>query len=85
MKTKIYSFFEDMLFYPKWYHYPFIFLLLPFSFLYMVILHFKFPKKFEDLGIPIISVGNIIIGGSGKTPLSIEIANRFKHLNHVLF
>jgi tetraacyldisaccharide 4'-kinase len=80
MKTKIYSFFEDMLFYPKWYHYPFIFLLLPFSFLYMVILHFKFPKKFEDLGIPIISVGNIIIGGSGKTPLSIEIANRFKHL-----
>jgi tetraacyldisaccharide 4'-kinase len=80
MKTKIYNFFEEMLFYPKWYHYPFILLLLPFSFLYMVILHFKFPKKYEDLGIPIISIGNIIIGGSGKTPVSIEIANKFKHL-----
>jgi tetraacyldisaccharide 4'-kinase len=46
----------------------------------MIILHFKFPKKYEDLGIPIISIGNIIIGGSGKTPVSIEIANKFKHL-----
>jgi tetraacyldisaccharide 4'-kinase len=44
----------------------------------MVIAHFKFPRKFEDLGIPIISVGNIVIGGSGKTPITIAIANHFK-------
>ncbi len=74
----IYSFFEEMLFYPKWYHWPFILLLLPFSFFYMTFLHFKFPKKYENLGIPIISIGNIIIGGSGKTPLSIKIANHFQ-------
>ncbi|EDM23936.1 tetraacyldisaccharide 4'-kinase [Caminibacter mediatlanticus TB-2] len=73
--NKIYNFFEEMLFYPKWYHYPFIILLLPFSFIYMIILHFKFPKTYEDLKIPIVSIGNIIIGGSGKTPFAISLAN----------
>jgi tetraacyldisaccharide 4'-kinase len=43
----------------------------------MSVLHFLFPKKFEDLGIPIISIGNIIVGGSGKTPLSIKLAREF--------
>ena len=66
----LYSFFEEMLFYPKWYHYFFIFLLLPFSFIYFLIIFFKFPRKYEDLGIPVISVGNIIVGGSGKTPFT---------------
>ncbi len=78
MKNKIYSFFEEMLFYPKWYHLPFILILLPFSFIYMIIMHFKFPKKLENLGIPIISVGNIIIGGSGKTPLTKALINYYK-------
>ena len=57
LKQKIYSFFEEMLFYPKWYHYPFIILLLPFSLVYMTVLHFKFPKTYENLGIPIVSIG----------------------------
>ena len=78
MKNKIYSFFEEMLFYPKWYHLPFILILLPFSFIYMIIMHFKFPKKLENLGIPIISVGNIIIGGSGKTPLTKALINYYQ-------
>ena len=75
---KLYSFFEKMLFYPKWYHWPLIILLLPFSLIYMTIVHFKFPRKYEDLGIPVVSVGNIIIGGSGKTPFSIALANEFE-------
>ena len=79
MKNKIYSFFEEMLFYPKWYHYFFIFPLLPFSFIYLILAHFKFPKKLEDLGIPIISIGNIVIGGSGKTPLTKAIINHYKN------
>jgi len=78
VKNKIYSFFEEMLFYPRWYHWPLIILLLPLSLIYMIIIHFKFPRKYEDLGIPVVSVGNIIIGGSGKTPLSITLANRFE-------
>ena len=75
---QIYSFFEEMLFYPKWYHFFFILFLLPFSFIYLVFSLLKLPKKFEDLGVPIISVGNIIVGGSGKTPITIEIAKKFE-------
>ncbi len=67
-----------MLFYPKWYHWPLIITLLPFSFLYMTIAHFKFPRKFENLGIPVVSIGNIIIGGSGKTPVTIAVAKHFE-------
>ena len=76
--NKIYSFFEEMFFYPKWYHWPIIILLSPFSLIYMAIMYFKYPKKLEDLGIPIVSVGNIIVGGSGKTPFSVALANEFK-------
>jgi tetraacyldisaccharide 4'-kinase len=77
VKWKIYNFFEEMLFNPKWYHYPLIIFLLPLSLLYMTIIHFKFPRIYEDLSIPIVSVGNIIIGGSGKTPFSIALAKEF--------
>jgi len=53
------------------------FLLLPISALYCIVayLKFKIPKK--QLNIPIISIGNLIVGGSGKTPVSIAIANKF--------
>ena len=76
---KIYKFFEDLLFCPKWYHWILIVFLLPFSLIYMTILHFKFRKKPTDLKIPVISVGNIIVGGSGKTPVSIAVVNHFKN------
>jgi tetraacyldisaccharide 4'-kinase len=46
--------------------------------IYWVIVFIKFPRKYEDLHIPIISIGNIVVGGSGKTPITIEIANKFK-------
>ncbi len=68
-----------MLFYPKWYHYPFIFVLLPFSLVYLIIAYLKFPRKLESLGIPIISIGNIIIGGSGKTPLTKALINHYQN------
>lgn len=53
-------------------------LLLPFSFLYFVgvILKFKFSKQI-DFGLPIFSIGNLTLGGSGKTPLGIAILNEF--------
>jgi tetraacyldisaccharide 4'-kinase len=75
---KIYNFFEEMYYSPKFYHYPFIFLLLPFSLLYFFIAYLKFPKNYIDMQIPIISIGNIIVGGSGKTPLAIAIVNHLK-------
>ena len=54
-------------------------LLIPFSILFYFIInlrkYFISPKKFN---IPVICVGNIYVGGTGKTPLSIEIANDLK-------
>ena len=48
-------------------------LLIPFSILFYFIInlrkYFVSPKKFN---IPVICVGNIYVGGTGKTPLSIE-------------
>ena len=55
--------------------------LLPFSFFYQIILYTKsfFVKK-KDFSIPIICVGNIYIGGTGKTPISIKIFEILKEL-----
>ena len=57
-------------------------LLLPISFLYQILISLKklitIKKKFS---IPIICVGNIYIGGTGKTPLAIKIFEILKELN----
>lgn len=72
-------FFERMFFRPKYYHYPLMFILTPLSLLYGFGMYirrmFASPK---DFGIPIISVGNLIVGGSGKTPFVIALASRFE-------
>lgn len=54
------------------------FLLLPFSWLYCFIMYSRFKSKTaEDFGIKIISVGNLNVGGSGKTPLVSALASNF--------
>ena len=74
------NFIEGYLFNPKTFFQKFLsFLLLPFTFIYCLIVFIKFPKKLKEMGIPIISIGNIIIGGTGKTPFTISLANRFKN------
>ncbi|MBN2824622.1 MAG: tetraacyldisaccharide 4'-kinase [Campylobacterales bacterium] len=73
------EFFEELLFAPKFYHYPFIILFTPISFLYaslMLLRRIATPKK--DFGLPIISVGNLIMGGSGKTPFIIAAASNYQ-------
>lgn len=57
---------------PKWWQKALSFLLLPFSLIYCFVLRLKFTfsKSAENSGIPIISVGNLVVGGSGKSPLS---------------
>ena len=59
----------------------FVILLLPFSLIFFLITYLKrkftIPVKFK---IPVICIGNIFIGGTGKTPLSIFIAQELKNL-----
>ena len=73
------DFFETMFFTPKWYHYPAILLLFPLSLIYGVLMFLRrvFTTK-NTFSIPIISVGNLIVGGSGKTPFVIALASRYK-------
>lgn len=52
----------------------------PFSLIYLAIIFIK--KKFtkvKEFETPIICVGNIYIGGTGKTPISILLANEIKN------
>ena len=71
------AFFEQMFFTPKWYHYPLMLLLFPLSVVYGIIMALRrmiTPQK--NFGIPIVSVGNLIVGGSGKTPFVVALAAR---------
>jgi len=59
----------------------FTILLIPFSLIVILIIYLK--RKFTrtmKFNIPIICVGNIYIGGTGKTPTSIFIANELSKL-----
>ena len=58
-------------------------ILLPLSFFYILISSFKnyFKKKFHSK-LTIICVGNLTIGGSGKTPTVIYIAELLKTINY---
>jgi tetraacyldisaccharide 4'-kinase len=72
------EFFEDMFFHPKWYHWIVAVVLLPISLAYgvlMLVRRVVVSKK--EFDIPIVSIGNLIVGGSGKTPFVIELANRY--------
>lgn len=54
-------------------------LFFPFSFIYQIVLKFRNSSvKERSFEIPIICVGNIYIGGTGKTPLSIKLFKLFR-------
>jgi len=76
---KIVNFFENLFYRPKWYHWSIGFLLLPLSLLYAFIMWIRRrivkPKSFD---IPMVSIGNLLVGGSGKTPMTIVLARKFK-------
>ena len=69
-------------FWKKKYYNIYSLILLPISiiiqFLYFIQKRIITPKKFN---IPVICVGNIYIGGTGKTPLTLELYNILKSMN----
>ena len=77
---------EEYLFYPKSFlQFLLSILLLPFTLIYCIIVIFKrfFSRKI-DFNIPIISIGNLTIGGNGKTPLTIELAKNYENCAIIL-
>ncbi|MDD2291173.1 MAG: tetraacyldisaccharide 4'-kinase [Aliarcobacter sp.] len=85
MKQKLHLWIEDYLFFPNTFQKIISFLLLPFTFIYMLIILIKRAMaKPIDFGIPIISVGNIIVGGSGKTPVTIKLASKYENVCIIL-
>ncbi len=60
-------------------------LLLPFSWLYCFLMWLRFKSKTsQDFGVKIISVGNLSVGGSGKTPLVTALALKYENVAIVL-
>lgn len=54
-------------------------LLLPLSWIYCFGAYIRYRRsKPKSLGIPVISIGNLTVGGSGKTPVVIEMAKLFE-------
>ena len=75
------SFFERLYFNPNIFDWVLITLFSPLSFIFGTIMFFRrvlTPKK--DYHIPIVSIGNLIVGGSGKTPFVISLASRYSGL-----
>lgn len=72
--------FIDKYFYnPNIYQKIIIVVLIPVSLLYLILSIIRRKKqRFIDFNIPIISIGNLIAGGSGKTPFIKEVASYYK-------
>ena len=69
---------EHYFFAPFWWQKILALLLLPFSMIYCGIATLKrISARYYDFEIPIVSVGNLVLGGSGKTPFIQEIAKDY--------
>nr|WP_233267485.1 tetraacyldisaccharide 4'-kinase [Paraglaciecola sp. L3A3] len=69
---------------PSWYHWPIVIFLLPLTGVFWALSatrRWAFVKGFkssQSISVPVIVVGNISVGGNGKTPLVVYLANRLK-------
>ena len=76
--SKVSSFFERLFFKPTLLDWVFILLLSPLALLYasLMLLRRLFSFK-KSYAIPIVSIGNLTVGGSGKTPFVIALAKKY--------
>jgi len=85
VNKKVVAWVEEYFYSPTFFQKIISFLLLPFTAIYCCIVVFKrFSCKPKDFNIPVISVGNLTVGGSGKTPFVIEIAKEFEKVFIIL-
>ena len=78
--SKFSSFFERLFFKPSFFDWVLILLLSPLSFIYALIMLLRRLLTFKkSYSIPIISIGNLTVGGSGKTPFVIALAKAYEN------
>ena len=71
-------FFETLFYRPQWYHWIIAILLSPLSIIYGIGMWIRRKSaQRKQYSVPIISIGNLVIGGSGKTPFVIALAKHF--------
>ncbi len=69
---------EGYLYHPSFVQKILSFLLLPLSGIYCLAAYIRYVRsRAKSFPIPIVSVGNLTVGGSGKTPVVIELAKLF--------
>lgn len=80
IKNYFFNWVEQYLFFPNAFQQLISIIFLPLTLIYCMIVAFKrVGAKPIDFQIPIISVGNLVIGGTGKTPVTIALAKKEKH------
>jgi len=85
MKTRVIFWVEKYFYNPNTLQRLLSIALLPLSWLYCFIMYLRFKmQKAEDFGIDILSVGNLNVGGSGKTPLVTALAKEFEDVAIIL-
>ncbi len=85
MKQTLLFWGEKYLFSPGPFERLLSYLLLPLSWLYCFIVWRKYKNAVEqEFDIPVVGIGNLIVGGSGKTPLTVALASRYEKAAIVL-
>lgn len=79
MKKALIFWVEEYFYNPTLFQKSISFLFLPFSWLYCFVMYLRFRLKTpQNFDIKIISVGNLTVGGSGKTPLVTALAKKYE-------
>ena len=85
MKNSIVFWVEEYFYNPTFLQKVISFILLPLSWIYCFLMFFRYKsKKVEDIGVSIIGIGNLNVGGSGKTPFITSLAKNYKDFAIIL-